>query len=596
MPAAIDTDAILSALGELVYTWEIEQDRLYWGGHAASVLRIAGDVDVTTGKAFQRLIDTGNGPTRYDAILGARLRSFSEHRPDEHEGTPFRLTYALQTSNGRYLEIEESGRCISNVAGLPILAFGVMRILDLAKDPLRKFTKAGAEQPRMLSRAALVQHLDAALKSPSVYTAEIKPAPHSRGKRRGKTKTRSTAFMLAGLSDLGHLNRTYGFDVADEIIGVVAARLRGALRAGDEIGRYSGNKLGIILKNCTDEELDTAARRFQSAIRSDAIETPNGAVLASIKLGAVMAPDIGSIAEMLQGAEEALAFAKKHPGGDFVRFRADIRQFEQRRSNQRVSDEIIAALNDRRIALAFQPIACSKSRRIRYHEGLVRLVALDGRIVGAGELISQAERTGLLKHIDMRVIELAVDQLTRDPEAMLSINVDGLSMIESDWLDMLAGSLVGRRVEAGRLTIEITETALIRDFAATSTVVHRIHDLGIRVALDDFGAGHTSFRTLRNLPIDIIKIDGAFMHNIRTNKDDRFFVSTLVSLARHLEMKTVAEWVRDEETGRLLTEMGVDYLQGDLIGETRILPQGALLDHGANVRPCGDKRENGLLR
>ena len=146
-----------------------------------------------------------------------------------------------------------------------------------------------------------------------------------------------------------------------------------------------------------------------------------------------MAQDAGSLAEMLQGAEDALALAKKHVGSDFVRFHSDIRQYEQRRNNQHMSDELIAALNERRIVLAYQPIACSRSRTIKYHEGLVRLVGRDGRVKGAGEIISQAEQTGLLKHIDMRVIELAIAELVRDPEAALSINVDGVSVVESDW-------------------------------------------------------------------------------------------------------------------------------------------------------------------
>ena len=119
---------------------------------------------------------------------------------------------------------------------------------------------------------------------------------------------------------------------------------------------------------------------------------------------------------------------------------------------------------------------------------------------------------------------------------------------------------------AERLIVEITESAAIQDIDETHGFVARVKDLGCRVAIDDFGAGYTSFRNLRKLGIDIVKIDGAFVQHIMHSDDDRAFVRTLIDLAKRLDLMTVAEWVQDEAAAKALQGWGCDYLQGSLVG------------------------------
>ena len=120
------------------------------------------------------------------------------------------------------------------------------------------------------------------------------------------------------------------------------------------------------------------------------------------------------------------------------------------------------------------------------------------------------------------------------------------------------------------MTLEITETAAIQNIDETAGFVTRAKDLGCRIAIDDFGAGYTSFRNLRKLGVDIIKIDGAFVQNLPRSEDDRVFVRTLIDLGRSLGLTTVAEWVQDEEGAAVLAEWGCDYLQGALIGRASL--------------------------
>ena len=146
------------------------------------------------------------------------------------------------------------------------------------------------------------------------------------------------------------------------------------------------------------------------------------------------------------------------------------------------------------------------------------------------------------------------------------MNVSVASLRGRDWLHRFESALRNVPGAAERLIVEIVETQAIDDVHATVDIIRRMKALGVRIAMDDFGAGHTSFRNLRALGVDMVKIDGAFVQNLVRSLDDRFFVRTLASLARHLGIETVAEWVEDAEAMRLLTEWGIDYLQGHWIG------------------------------
>jgi EAL domain-containing protein (putative c-di-GMP-specific phosphodiesterase class I) len=138
--------------------------------------------------------------------------------------------------------------------------------------------------------------------------------------------------------------------------------------------------------------------------------------------------------------------------------------------------------------------------------------------------------------------------------------------MDPDWWAIMESLLKAHPDVAARLIVEITETVAIQDIDDVRGFVSRLKNFGCRIAIDDFGAGYTSFRNLRKLGVDIVKIDGAFVRNITQSSDDRAFVQTLIDLARRLGIKTVAEWVQDAEAAQMLSEWGCDYIQGHLIG------------------------------
>jgi EAL domain-containing protein (putative c-di-GMP-specific phosphodiesterase class I) len=228
--------------------------------------------------------------------------------------------------------------------------------------------------------------------------------------------------------------------------------------------------------------------------------------------------------------------------------------------------EIVSALHDRRIMIALQPLVHAKTGVPAMHEALMRLRRADGALALPAAILPMAEKSGLIQLIDQRVLDLGLEKLREDPDMRIAVNVSGHTLHDPDFFIRLSATLESCKEIARRLTIELTETCVIEDVEATIRAVGVIRKLGAKVAMDDFGAGHTSFKNLRRCEFDLVKIDGAFIQNLARSSDDRFFVRTLIELARHIGIPVVAEWVEDEETAKILRDWGVEYLQGNYFG------------------------------
>ena len=360
---------------------------------------------------------------------------------------------------------------------------------------------------------------------------------------------------------------SYGFDIADEVISAVGKRIRGLMRGKDTLGRFSGNKFGIVLRDCSPDDMAIAAERLLAGVRDEMLPTSAAPVAATVTIGGVTAPrHARTVAEVLARAQDALDRAKGKRHGSFLAYRPSLERETQRLENVRATDEIVAALNERRIFLAYEPVAGARDRKHAFYECLMRVRRTDGSLLGASDVVPVAERLGLVRLLDHRVLELVVDELAAAPSLRASVNVSPGSTTDPDWWAGLGSMLRAHSGVAERLIIEITESAAIHDIDETRGFVARVKDLGCRIAIDDFGAGYTSFRNLRKLGVDIVKIDGAFVQNMLRSEDDRAFVRTLIELGKRLKLATVAEWVQDEQAAKMLEAWGCDYLQGALVG------------------------------
>jgi EAL domain-containing protein (putative c-di-GMP-specific phosphodiesterase class I) len=295
--------------------------------------------------------------------------------------------------------------------------------------------------------------------------------------------------------------------------------------------------------------------------------TNGGSVAATVTIGGVTAPrHARTVIEILARAQETLDTAKARRRGSFLAYHPNIEREAQRRENVRATDEIVAALNERRIFLAYQTVATAAGRTPAFYECLMRVRRADGSLVGASDIVPVAERLGLVRLLDHRVLELVVDEMLTTPSLQASVNVSVGSTTDANWWSGLASLLHAHPSVAERLVVEITESAAIDNIDETRGFVARVKDLGCRIAIDDFGAGYTSFRNLRKLGVDIVKIDGSFVQHVIRSDDDRAFVRTLIDLGKRLKLVTVGEWVQNEDTARLLESWGCDYIQGALLG------------------------------
>jgi diguanylate cyclase (GGDEF)-like protein len=564
--AGLDPDQIFAAVGEVPYHWQLDTDIVTWGANAGAVL---GGLDLalaSTGRGYAQLVDPASGPARFDAVTR------SPQRDTTGAGVSYQLQYALRLAADRLIWIEDTGRWHAGNDGKPARAYGVVRVInerherEQELDYLSRFDALTGE----MNRSALTQMLEQTVEE--------------------AVKLRSSCgFLLVAVDNLHHINEAYGFDVADEVIAQVATRIRSQLRGKDHLGRYSGNKFGVIVNNCTQDDLTVAADRLLAGVREDVLATTAGPVAVTITIGGVTAPrHARNLREILGRAQDALDCAKAKRRGSFLAYQPSIERDAQRRENVRATEEIIAALNARRIFLAYEPVVEISSRQPVFYESLMRVRRADGSLLALGDVMPLAERLGLVRLLDHRVLELVLAELVAHPGLNASLNVSAASTVDQDWWAALEAMLRAHPGVAGRLTVEITETAAIHDLDETRGFVARVKDVGCRIAMDDFGAGYTSFRNLRKLGVDLVKIDGAFVQNMARSSDDRAFVRTLLDLARRLGLATVAEWVQDEATAAMLAEWGCDYFQGALSG---LASEDRPWARGAAARPASDPQQ-----
>ena len=243
----LDPDEIFASVGEVPYEWRIDSDALVWGPNAGAVLAVADPAVLCEGRSFAQLIDPKSGPTRFDAVMRAT-------GSDAGAGVPYQVQYALRSGPESLLWIEDTGRWFAGSDGKPIRAHGVVRVINERHEReqqlayLSRFDALTGE----MNRWHMAQVLDATIEE--------------------AIKLRSSCgFMLVAIDNLGRINEAYGFDMADEVIAEIAKRIRRQLRGKDHLGRFSGNKFGIVLKNCTPDDMLIAADRLLASVRDEVV-------------------------------------------------------------------------------------------------------------------------------------------------------------------------------------------------------------------------------------------------------------------------------------------------------------------------------------
>src|SRR5258708_5891174 len=524
MQAVPQASSILASLGQAAFVWDLATDAIAWSDKAAAVFPDIPPQALASGTEFAKLIE----PTR-----GVRSDALGQMAPAHGgEAVAYRIEYGVRASTSApVIWIEETGCWFAGADGRPARAQGIVRVDNERHARDEQLLKLSRHDPLTgeLNRTHLIASLAEAIEEAARF--------------------RSTcAFMLVGIDHLARVNDAFGFDVADGVIAEVGKRIRARLRGGDVLGRFSGNKFGLILRNCTVDDTNIAAERFLAGIRDEVVPTVSGPVSVTASIGAISIPRYARNAdEAVNRVQETLDAAKRRRAGSFSLWRPNVERDAQRRVNIRVTDEIVTALNERRIVTAFEPVVEARSRQPAFYECLVRMEQDDGQALLAPDIVPVAERLCLIRLVEQRLLELAVAELAAPPDVQLSLNISPDTTVDPDWWTGIESLMQAHPGVGERLIVEITETVAIQDIDDIRGFITRLKNFGSRIAIDDFGAGYTSFRNLRKLGVDIVKIDGAFVQNIARSGDDPAFVQTLIQLAPRLQIKTVAEWVQHQE-------------------------------------------------
>jgi len=389
--------------------------------------------------------------------------------------------------------------------------------------------------------------------------------------QRCRDGTRAYAAMFIDLDQFKIVNDTCGHHAGDELIRLVAGAIKHELPDGTLPARLGGDEFGLVLQNCSLEQALDTAERIRMAVERLRFVSEGRTFIVHASVGLVHDDrSLRTVTDVLRAADRA-CYAAKEAGRNRVRiYRADDREIDGRRGQMQWIAQLNNALEQDRFILYAQqikPIGRGSNVLHTSVEILLRLQDEQGQIVTPMAFIPAAEHFGLMPKIDRWVIEHACAEQSRRRRAQLPaplcmINLSSASIDDLEVVQYVADRLRHYGLPAGSIGFELTETAAVTRLATAVNVVHRLKELGCPVALDDFGSGVSSYGYLRELPVDMIKIDGRFVRDIIRDPVAHAMVEAMQKVARTMNIPTVAEWVESEAILEMLVLMQIDYAQG----------------------------------
>jgi PAS domain S-box-containing protein len=536
------------------WEWDPEADVMLWSDEVWRILGRTPSADVVR---LSDLLETLPGEDRAAVEKAMRL--------SEENGEAWTLDHSVVTPAGETRVVRQQGEIVRAPTGAVELVAGTIQ--DITE------RRRAEEQIRYLAyydsltslpnRRMLLEHLQRCLAA---------AAAESRG----------VAILHLDLDRFKRVNDSLGHGIGDEVLRAVAARLLGCVRAGDfvaqtpletargvpgaSVSRVAGDEFTIVLSHIRSQEHTTlVARRILEAMRSPIIV---GAHLLSIEasIGIAVSPGDGAEAEaLLQNAGAATAEAKNDGGATYRFFNAAMNAGALR--VLQVETELRGALERGELVLHYQPQWDGETGEIVGAEALVRWPHCPLGPISPGEFIPIAEDTGLIGAIGEFTLRTACDQVQSwrragVPPVRVSVNFSSRQIQQLSVVADVARVLADSGVDRSLIELEVTETAMLSEGRHVQEVLVGLKQLGVSLALDDFGVGFSSLSHVARLPIDVLKIDQSFVKGIDCDANARAIVAAVIAMARRLSLRTVAEGVETEIQERFLVAEGCDTLQG----------------------------------
>jgi diguanylate cyclase (GGDEF)-like protein/PAS domain S-box-containing protein len=375
------------------------------------------------------------------------------------------------------------------------------------------------------------------------------------------------------------INDSCGHVAGDELLRQIASLLTGQIRSRDTLARLGGDEFAVLMEHCPLGRAGILADHIREAIEGFRFQWHERRFSLGVSIGLVPLQGGASIEEALNLADSACYAAKEkgrnrihiyHPDDDPVA--------TTRSADLHWASSVTAALETDNFVLYAQPIhACCSAVGASRYEILLRLRE-SGDIIRPGTFMPAAERHNLSPQVDRWVLDHVIQWFVDHPEALrqielCSVNLSALSLCDEPFKAYVLDRLQTTGFPKHKLCFEVTETAAIANLCRATDFIDSLRDVGCRFALDDFGSGLSSFAYLRNLPVDMVKIDGAFVRNIANNRTDRMMVKSICDIVSMMDKQTTAEYVETAESMEVLKQIGVDFVQGYHLGIPATLEQ-----------------------
>jgi diguanylate cyclase (GGDEF)-like protein/PAS domain S-box-containing protein len=379
------------------------------------------------------------------------------------------------------------------------------------------------------------------------------------------------SMVLIDIDRLKDVNDTLGHAQGDELIRNVGQILSNRFRETDTVARLGGDEFGVLLPNTGVADARAVAAELLATIRSHGIVLgaqrlrPSAcAGIAAFEHGKTTHTDVMVAADLAlyqakeSGRDHTSVYSPK-PGEDI---RYEVRAAWSRRIRGGLDEDLFVPYR--------QPIMSLETRKISQYELLARLLNEEGKPIAPAAFLATAERSGVVRELDRRMVTFAIDLISRSQSdghpISYEVNLSARSLADEELPSFISKSIEQGGIDPSLLVFEITETAAIANMEQARSFANLLRQRGCRFALDDFGAGFASFYYLKHIPLDALKIDGDFVRHLRSNATDQIVVRHMAEIAASLHLTTIAEFVEDAETLEMLANYGVDAVQGFHVG------------------------------
>jgi diguanylate cyclase (GGDEF)-like protein len=377
------------------------------------------------------------------------------------------------------------------------------------------------------------------------------------------------AVLSIDIDNFKAVNDAAGHQAGDAVLRTVAGVLSDFSRRTDVAARLGSDEFGLLLPAPDGDSARTIAEHLLSALRREVVIAAGAPFRITASIGVALFDRSHSNAhEIVIDADLAMDEAKRTGRDRIVVYTPEQASSARTLARLAWSNQLREALEQERFVLHLQPIRELASGLVSHGELLLRMVGSDGELVPPAAFLPAAERFGFVHEIDRWVARHAIQLLAADDELLpVGVNLSGESVVgDPELLPLIQAEVAAASIDPANLIFEVTETAAIANMVEARRFARSLRQLGCALALDDFGTGFGSFYYLKHLPVDYLKLDGAFIQHLPRNPVDEHVVRAIVEVAIGMGIKTVAEWVSDDATIDLLEKLGVDYAQGFHIG------------------------------